>query len=130
MVNRSNVHWINRLQKRGTLLKMVFDEKGKNLHGRVEFFEQNVRELSKYMSAVVGEHNRGVSSSLGFTERLRVVAAQEPFADLQDRMVGLAEFTEKVCEERQRVMCERAELNVVNKLDEGEVFSRLLLHTL
>ncbi len=106
---------------------MASDEKGRSLYGRVEFFERNVRELSKYMSAVVGEHNRGVSSSLGFTERLRVVAAQEPFADLQDRMVGLAEFTEKVLEERRRVMCERAELNVVNKLDEGEVLSCLCI---
>ncbi len=110
---------------------MAFDENGRSLHGRVEFFEHNVRELSKYMSAVVGEHSRGVSSSLGFTERLRVVAAQEPFADLQDRMVGLAEFTEKMCEERRSVMCERAKANIVNKLDEGEEeFSRLVLHTL
>lgn len=49
-----------------------------------------------------------------FSTQVKDIAAQEPFADLQDRLVGLADVTEKVALERKNIMVSRAK-NVVGE---------------
>jgi two-component sensor histidine kinase len=59
-----------------------------------------------------------------FSERVKDIAAQEPFADLQDRLVALSEITERLALERKSIMCDRAESQVLEKL--AEVQSRVI----
>ena len=59
-----------------------------------------------------------------FSERVKEIAAQEPFADLQDRLIALGEMTEKLALERKSIMCDRAETSVLEKL--AEVQSRVI----
>lgn len=46
----------------------------------------------------------GVKHGINFSAKIKTVAAQEPFADLQDRLVGLAEITERISLERKNIM--------------------------
>lgn len=46
----------------------------------------------------------GVTQGMKFSRQVKNIAAQEPFADLQDRLVGLAEITERIALERRSVM--------------------------
>lgn len=41
---------------------------------------------------------------INFSSKIKTIAAQEPFADLQDRLVGLAEITERISLERKNIM--------------------------
>jgi hypothetical protein len=97
---------------------MAFDQKGRALHGRIEFFQRSVHKLTKHLTTIVQQHKEGVEAEMKFSERLKDVAAQEPFADLQDRLVALSEFTERRSIERKRIMCDRAESYVLEKLQE------------
>lgn len=46
----------------------------------------------------------GVKHGVNFSAKIKTIAAQEPFADLQDRLVGLAEITERISLERKNIM--------------------------
>lgn len=46
----------------------------------------------------------GVKHGISFSAKIKTIAAQEPFADLQDRLVGLAEITERISLERKNIM--------------------------
>lgn len=46
----------------------------------------------------------GVVHGMKFSTQIKTIAAQEPFADLQDRLVGLAEITERIALERKNIM--------------------------
>ncbi|CAM9965617.1 unnamed protein product, partial [Phaeothamnion confervicola] len=94
------------------------DDKGKTLHGRLEFFDRNVHQLTKHMTNAVEHHKDGVAQDMRFSARVKDVAAQEPFMDLQDRLVALAEITERIALERRIIMCERAQAQVLEKLAE------------
>ncbi|CAM9311391.1 unnamed protein product, partial [Discosporangium mesarthrocarpum] len=95
---------------------MALDEKGRMLHGRLDFFERNVTQLTKHMSTIVGHHKDGVNQGMKFSAQVKNVAAQEPFADLQDRLVALSEITQRIALERRSIMCDRAETQVLQKL--------------
>ncbi|CAM9554113.1 unnamed protein product, partial [Choristocarpus tenellus] len=97
---------------------MALDDKGRMLHGRLEFFDHNVTQLTKHMSGIVGHHRDGVNQGMKFSAQVKNVAAQEPFADLQDRLVALSEITERIALERKGIMCDRAEIEVLKKLEE------------
>eukprot|EP00903_Cladosiphon_okamuranus_P019485 g17918.t1 len=97
---------------------MTLDEKGRRLHGRVEFFDRNVTQLTKHVQQIIGHHQDGVKHGINFSAKIKTVAAQEPFADLQDRLVGLAEITERISLERKNIMIDRARTQVLNKLAE------------
>lgn len=49
-------------------------------------------------------HADGVTQGMKFSSQVKNIAAQEPFADLQDRLVGLADITEKIALERKSIM--------------------------
>jgi hypothetical protein len=140
------------------------DDKGRMLHGRLEFFSRNVHKLTKHMTTLVDQHKgqppfakshskqldswsvkdkrakysnsmqricsvvtcpaAGVEAGMKFSERVKDIAAQEPFADLQDRLVALSEITERLALERKSIMCDRAESQVLEKL--AEVQSRVI----
>lgn len=46
----------------------------------------------------------GVKHGISFSTNIKTIAAQESFADLQDRLVGLAEITERISLERKNIM--------------------------
>lgn len=46
----------------------------------------------------------GVAQGMEFSSKIKNIAAQEPFADLQDRLVGLAGIMENIAIERKSVM--------------------------
>lgn len=52
----------------------------------------------------------GVTRGIKFSANIKNIAAQEPFADLQDRLVGLAEITERVALERKSIMVSNADV--------------------
>ncbi|CAM9777001.1 unnamed protein product [Ectocarpus fasciculatus] len=96
---------------------MTLDEKGRRLHGRLEFFDRNVAQLIRHIGQTVGHHQAdGVKHGISFSTKIKTIAAQEPFADLQDRLVGLAEITERISLERKNIMIDRAKSQVLNKL--------------
>ncbi|CAN0502041.1 unnamed protein product [Ectocarpus sp. 8 AP-2014] len=96
---------------------MTLDEKGRRLHGRLEFFDRNVAQLMRHISQTVGHHQAdGVKHGISFSTKIKTIAAQEPFVDLQDRLVGLAEITERISLERKNIMIDRAKSQVLNKL--------------
>ncbi|CAM9464292.1 unnamed protein product, partial [Chrysoparadoxa australica] len=97
---------------------MALDEKGRMLEGRLEFFERNIHKLTKHMTTLVSQHKDGVEARLKFSDRVKDVAAQEPFADLQDRLIALSETSERVALERQAIMVSRAQTQVLQKLEE------------
>ncbi|CAN0195586.1 unnamed protein product, partial [Pylaiella littoralis] len=97
---------------------MTLDEKGRRLHGRVEFFDRNVTQLTKHLGQIIGHHHDGVKHGVNFSAKIKTIAAQEPFADLQDRLVGLAEITERIALERKAIMIDRAKSQVLSKLAE------------
>ncbi|CAM9917718.1 unnamed protein product [Scytosiphon promiscuus] len=97
---------------------MALDEKGRRLHGRLEFFDRNVTQLTKHVGQIVSHHQDGVKHGISFSAKIKTIAAQEPFADLQDRLVGLAEVTERVSLERRNIMIDRAKSQVLSKLTE------------
>lgn len=35
---------------------MSFDDKGTRLHGRLEFFDRNVTQLTKHLAQIIGHH--------------------------------------------------------------------------
>ena len=41
---------------------MAHDDKGRSLHGRLEFFDRNVTQLTKNVEKIVG-HHQGESTS-------------------------------------------------------------------
>ncbi len=49
----------------------------------------------------------GVKHGINFSAKVKTIAAQEPFADLQDRLVGLAEISERISLERKTIMVRR-----------------------
>lgn len=49
----------------------------------------------------------GVTQGVKFSTQIKTIAAQEPFADLQDRLVGLSEITERIALERRNIMVRR-----------------------
>eukprot|EP00611_Tribonema_gayanum_P013848 TRINITY_DN2507_c0_g1_i1.p1 TRINITY_DN2507_c0_g1~~TRINITY_DN2507_c0_g1_i1.p1 ORF type:complete len:229 (+),score=121.71 TRINITY_DN2507_c0_g1_i1:110-796(+) len=97
---------------------MALDDKGRMMRGRIEFFERNIHKLSKHLTTMVAQHKAGVDVGMKFSERVKDVAAQEPFADLQDRLVALSEVTERIALERKGALCDRAEQQVLAKLTE------------
>lgn len=46
----------------------------------------------------------GVTQGIKFSTEIKTIAAQEPFVDLQDRLVGLSEITERIALERKNIM--------------------------
>lgn len=46
----------------------------------------------------------GVKHGIDFSAKIKNIAAQEPFPDLQDRLVGIAEITERIALERKSIM--------------------------
>lgn len=46
----------------------------------------------------------GVKHGINFSAIVKNIAAQEPFPDLQDRLVGFAEITERIALERKSIM--------------------------
>ncbi|CAM9196235.1 unnamed protein product, partial [Sphacelaria rigidula] len=102
---------------------MSFDDKGTRLHGRLEFFDRNVTQLTKHLAQIVGHHQgkryfdfHGVSHGVKFSAQVKTIAAQEPFPELQDRLVGLSEITERIALERKNIMHHRANREVLAKL--------------
>lgn len=49
---------------------MTLDEKGRRLHGRVEFFDRNVTQLTKHVGQIIG-HHQGESMFAGDPQQYR-----------------------------------------------------------
>ncbi|CAM9273788.1 unnamed protein product, partial [Laminaria digitata] len=98
---------------------MAHDDKGRSLHARLEFFDRNVTQLTKHVEKIVGHHQAdGVKHGIDFSAKIKNIAAQEPFPDLQDRLVGIAEITERIALERKSIMYDRATSQVLGKLEQ------------
>jgi hypothetical protein len=62
-------------------------------------------------------HKEGCNATLDLSQKVRDMAAQEQFIDLQEDLIAIAECTKRLAEERRTIMCERAEERVLSTIE-------------
>jgi lipase chaperone LimK len=110
-------------QHKGESYDYVYGQKCDYIHQLSKMDAQVLNEMLCICCSKIS-HTAGVEAGMKFSERVKDIAAQEPFADLQDRLVALSEITERLALERKSIMCDRAESQVLEKL--AEVQSRVI----